>query len=230
MDEWLEGWYQEVMRTHTNQGLEIQKRAADPTNCSLNASGALYTSCLGYSACRRFQLAHGHTQCTIYISPHPLSGSSRDPQMRSARLHSKHTPVAHKHTHVAGLTRWDWEDIQTWAFQGKQTQHPAWMWGIRERHRILRILSKRGNKRHEVGIHRKSLREAQNILSGLNGEGVSLPKPVSKNWKRWQFLQMQRQQHNTSWKMKKEKKMKIVRHSASSTRKATTWTYIHYQT
>ena len=166
MDEWLEGWYQEVMRTHTNQGLEIQKRAADPTNCSLNASGALYTSCLGYSACRRFQLAHGHTQCTIYISPYPLSGSSRDPQMRSARLHSKHTPVAHKHTHVAGLTRWDWEDIQTWAFQGKQTQHPAWMWGIRERHRILRILSKRGNKRHEVGIHRKSPREAQNIHLG----------------------------------------------------------------
>ena len=127
MDEWLEGWYQEVMRTLTNQGLEIQKRAADPTNCSLNPSGALYTSCLGYSACRHFQLAHGHTQFSIYVNPHPMSGSSHDPQMRSARLHSKHTHVAHKHTHVAhkhthvahkhthvaGLTRWDWEDIQT---------------------------------------------------------------------------------------------------------------------
>ena len=71
MDEWLEGWYQEVMRTLTNQGLEIQKRAADPTNCSLNPSGALYTSCLGYSACRHFQLAMG-TPSAPYTSTHTL--------------------------------------------------------------------------------------------------------------------------------------------------------------
>ena len=32
----------EVMRTLTSQGLEIQQRAADPTNCSQTPSGGLH--------------------------------------------------------------------------------------------------------------------------------------------------------------------------------------------